>query len=168
MRSNENAKNEITKWTRFIIPLRYRKCRIIRAIVTLAGIRVGQFMSEWLWIISAVGRIKLWYYISSSELSHRPSSHSTSSLSRSIPCKLHSLVTDIFLRANLHFYLFSPLESILCQHVNKTQKKKKKHACKAINEELNTNANNTLVIHHCSHTHIYVYRRSIRMTWEVD
>lgn len=45
MRSNENAKNEITKWTRFIIP-RYRKCRIIRAIVTLAGIRVGQFMSE--------------------------------------------------------------------------------------------------------------------------
>lgn len=50
-------------WTRFITTL-YRKCRIIRGIVTLAGIRVGQFMSEWLWIISAVGRIKSWYRIS--------------------------------------------------------------------------------------------------------
>lgn len=97
MRSNENAKNEITKWTRFIIP-RYRKCRIIRAIVTLAGIRVGQFMSEWLWIISAVGRIKLWYYISS----FRPNCHtaprlvpSLLSLSLFIPYKLHSLATSI-------------------------------------------------------------------------
>lgn len=66
MHSNENVKkNEITKRARFIIPRFIENCRIIRAIVTLAGIRIGQFMSEWLWIISAVGRIKLWYYISS-------------------------------------------------------------------------------------------------------
>lgn len=122
MHSNENAKNEITKWTRFIIP-RYRKCRIIRAIVTLAGIRVGQFMSEWLWIISAVGRIKLWYYISS----FRPNCHTAPPL---VPSLLSlSLFHTNFTRLRPPFYLFSPLEPILCQHVLI----KKKYACKAIN-----------------------------------
>lgn len=57
-----------------------------------------------------------------SELSYRPSSRSISSLSL-------SLFHTNFTRLQPPFYLFSPLEPILCQHVLI----KKKYACKAIN-----------------------------------